>query len=197
MGISFERIRGALNTSKLLEEINSQPTLWKDHEERQTFPGTAHSETETIYLRWANEFSFEAVFKSIEAVDYGALDLLPTAKELILKAIAAAEIKELGRVIITKLSPNGFIDPHTDDGVYADYFERFHIPLQSYDGNYFFVENKDAEGEFAYMKPGELWWFNHKKKHWVVNNSDHDRIHLIIDGTSSKYRDRVYAKTAN
>ena len=38
-----------------------------------------------------------------------------------------------------------------------------------------------CEEETVHMWPGELWWFNNKKTHWVKNNSKSDRIHLIID----------------
>lgn len=184
---NFQRLASGLNVQPLLEAIKRQPKLWKQFTARQTTPGSPHVDTETIFLRWSKDQSIEACFTDIDAVAYPAVDYLPEAKSLVDQVLELVGAGKLGRVIITKLKSGGAISPHTDEGDYADYFERFHVSLESEDGNHFFV-GEDDFGEFAHMKAGEAWWFNHKERHWVVNNSLHARIHLIIDAVAPMYR---------
>jgi hypothetical protein len=35
--------------------------------------------------------------------------------------------------------------------------------------------------EKVHMETGEVWWFQNALEHEVINNSAHERIHLIID----------------
>jgi len=185
---AFSIISRALHIKPLLSAITSYPELWTQITARQYTVGSAHQDTETIFLRWAKLQTIEAVFKEIEAVDYPALNKLYPARALIAEAMRLTHSKELGRVIITKLKPNGFIDPHIDEGDYADHYERFHIPLQSEGDNSFFVEHEPGHAEVLNMKPGNLVWFNHKKRHWVMNASQTDRIHLIIDAVAPLFK---------
>jgi GNAT superfamily N-acetyltransferase len=48
--------------------------------------------------------------------------------------------------------------------------------LQSDPGNAFYCGT-----ETVHMMPGELWWFNHKTRHWFENASLRPRWHMIID----------------
>lgn len=194
MGLSFEKVRSNIHVAPLLTQVSENPYLFKEFLQRQQYPGTAHSETETIYIRWAPEFTYESIFDSLDSVDYAAIEQLDSVKKIIVDVMLAVHAKDLGRVIITKLEPGGFIDPHVDEGKYAGHFERFHIPLYAKDGCVFFVENNRGEGEFANMREGELWWFNHQKKHWVVNSSQEPRVHLIIDAVSPLYKERIHGK---
>lgn len=38
-----------------------------------------------------------------------------------------------------------------------------------------------AGDEAVCMEPGELWWFDQKVMHGVVNGGSTDRVHLILD----------------
>lgn len=84
---------------------------------------------------------------------------------------------EMGRVIVVSLDPDSVILPHADTyGAYIEKYVRFHIPIQSDEGNHFFCGDEDV-----HMLPGEMWWFNHKQKHFVVNTSGRPRWHLMVD----------------
>lgn len=83
----------------------------------------------------------------------------------------------LGRAMITRLAPGKQIYAHADVlGRYANTYKRFHVPLQSSPGCIFCAGDEQVQ-----MRPGEVWDFNAHAVHQVVNNSDSDRIHLIID----------------
>ncbi|MGH2517808.1 MAG: aspartyl/asparaginyl beta-hydroxylase domain-containing protein [Ktedonobacterales bacterium] len=169
---------------RALAEIETNADLWGRHTLRQTYPESAHHDTETIYLRWAPEWTPESIFESTDAVDYpDEIKRLPTVTNLLHDAVLAilnAYPKQSGittaRMIITRLKPGGRIDEHSDQGLYAQTFKRFHVPLLSREGNLF-----ACEWESVYMPPGGVWWFNHRRPHSVRNDSAEPRIHLILD----------------
>lgn len=189
---NFQRLASGLNVKPLLEAISRQPDLWNELKARQLTPGSPHHDTETIFLSWSKEQTIEACFNDIITVPYPASEYLPEARNLVDQLLDLVKAKELGRVIITKLLPGGSIDAHTDEGAYADYFERFHICLDSEPGNLFFCGEDDL-GEYAYMRGGEAWWFNHKARHWFINASPVPRLHLIIDAVAPLFRRERHA----
>lgn len=187
----FTKVGSSFDVATLRSYISLQPELWGEITARQTTPGSPHGDTETIFLRWAKTQTIHAAFNEIPAVDYPTLAKLPVANQLIEDIAALVCGSEIGRVIVTKLKPGGKIEPHIDEGAYSDHYERFHLCLDASVGSNFGVRDKDETGDYQQvvnMFPGELWWFNHKKEHWVLNNSDTPRIHLIADIVAPLYR---------
>ena len=81
------------------------------------------------------------------------------------------------RMILTKLKPNGVIPEHRDTGPHFHISHRVHLPLVTNDEVLFTVGD-----ETITMNAGELWEINNTNRlHSVVNKSDRDRVHLIID----------------
>lgn len=189
---SFARITTGLNVGDLLGAIDKHPELWGEITARQTTPGSAHADTESIFLRWAKTQTVDAVFTEIPAIDYPATEKLPAAKQLIDHVMEIVGASKLGRAMLTSLNPGGLIKPHVDEGEYADHYERFHVVIKSEDGNKFFARDNN-QTEVASMQTGELWWFNHKAEHWVINYSRFPRIHLIIDAVAPLYRRERHA----
>jgi aspartyl/asparaginyl beta-hydroxylase (cupin superfamily) len=56
--------------------------------------------------------------------------------------------------------------------------KRTHIPIITNSEVTFIVG-----GETKYLKEGEIWEIDNSKEHSVNNNSNVDRIHLIMDYT--------------
>ena len=85
---------------------------------------------------------------------------------------------EVYLVRLMKLKAGGIITPHNDGIVFdnRNAVIRCHLPI---------VTNKNVRFGIAncnyYMSPGKLWYTRVDKDHWVKNNSDEDRIHLVID----------------
>jgi hypothetical protein len=188
MGENLKKIASGVDISSLADAIESRPYLFSAIKARQETPGSAHGDTESIFLRWAESQTLEAVFNEIPAIDYPALEQLPEVRPILARIVDLLGTSAIGRILIVKLRPGGFITPHIDEGAYADHYERFHLVLESGIGNAFFVEFEPDHSEVAYMKPGELWWFDHKRKHWVINDSQVSRIHLIIDAVVPRFR---------
>lgn len=185
---NFALIAQGIDVSPLRHSMSMRPELWGEITLRQKFEGTPHSETECIFLRWAKEKTLEAAFIDIEAADTETMEKLPGARELIEKVCNLIGCEKLGRSIMTRLAPNGLIDKHSDEGAYADYYERFHLCIEGDQSNIFYVESSEGIGEYATFKPGEIWWFNHKRPHWAFNGSEKPRIHLIIDAVCEEYK---------
>lgn len=81
------------------------------------------------------------------------------------------------RAILVKLIAKTEIAPHVDKGVSLEVGRRVHLPIITNEAVYFTVGD-----EIKYLKPGELWEINNgKKMHSVRNDSNQDRVHLIVD----------------
>jgi hypothetical protein len=171
-----------VNVNPIKEALAVQPDLWKKITVRQDWPESPHKDTECIWVRGPKTITADSVFNDIEAFDYGAMRaLMPQIYLLMKPVLKQINSKKLGRILIVNLKAGGKITEHSDEGKYADYYERFHIPLTSKEGNLFWCGD-----ECIHMEVGNVWWFNHKKLHKLENNSNESRIHLIFDAVIDK-----------
>jgi hypothetical protein len=163
----------------LIDEVDKTPDLWNYLTIRQDYKDSAHVDTKSIIFRGPKGRDYESIFNDPLTIDYGMGSdrLQDIARETGRLAFAGNwRYKAMGRLMLVKLKPGGAIMRHVDEGKYADSYTRYHLALQSDEGNEF-----ECDGDTVHMLPGELWWFNHKKPHSAVNNSKNDRIHLIVD----------------
>lgn len=80
------------------------------------------------------------------------------------------------RVMFAKLPPKSFITPHTDGTNAGSIPHKIHIPIQTNESSYFYVED-----EKFHLNEGVAYEVNNAVKHSVVNNGKTDRIHLIFE----------------
>lgn len=180
----IELIAAGLPVAPILAEIAANPGEWSRHTLRQDYPGSAHADTRAIFLRWAPEWTPESIFDSTDSVDYPAASVFAETMRIVGRCALLAGATEIGRVMLVGLRPGGVVTPHTDEGRYADHFDRFHLAVQSDWSSVLWVGK-----EWAMALPGELFWFDHKLKHHASNDSDAERIHLIMDFVTP-YRSR-------
>lgn len=181
---NFQLISQQNNVQPLLNAVLRNPQLWNQHTLRTDHPNTAHSEVDDIWLRFdpISEAGPDEVHKvdqildSHESINYPAMRMLPQARSLIFGLMGMVEGERLGRCLITRLPPGGVITLHIDSGDHAVYYDRYHIVLMSRAGCVF----KCGE-EMVNMLTGDVWWFDNSVEHEVINNSDEDRIHLVVD----------------
>jgi len=80
------------------------------------------------------------------------------------------------RILLTKLTAGSKIDEHVDFGYSLLNVHRIHIPI---------ITNEDVDfyvgGTKKQMRAGEFWEIDNARKHAVENNSDEDRVHMIVD----------------
>lgn len=186
----FHRILENLPVDHLVSTLLMHPHLWDQNKLRTTHPNTPHSQINDIWLRFNKlpEPGQEArVMDEHESIDYPAYEEMPVFRRTVMNIFAYVGGDRLGRVLITKLKPGCSIAPHADSGSHAEYYERFHLCLQSGPGSRF-----RCGDDWVDMKPGELWWVQNSVNHEVNNGSDIDRLHLIVDCRCHNWVEAVY-----
>jgi len=103
--------------------------------------------------------------------------------ELNIGAILENIPAETDRVRLMRLEAGTKIAKHTDKvdkDIKTGKIKRLHIPVITDDKIIFrsWLDNGIAE---FHMAKGECWWLDVAKAHAVENNSDIDRVHLVVD----------------
>jgi hypothetical protein len=168
------------NILPALLQLERHPELWNENRDRKDRKITAHSEMDDIWLRYRkrDELKQDSDFlaKDFYPVWYPAIDKLFELRSIIMPVMNLTRGTHLGGCLITKLPPSGRILPHQDFGWHPEFFEtKVYVPLKSNSNCINYVEE-----EALNMKSGEAWIFNNQKIHSVENNSNDDRITLII-----------------
>lgn len=83
----------------------------------------------------------------------------------------------IGRIMIVRLDPNGAIGLHADPGIYFKKYSRYHIPFKTNKHIQFFDKHNNKE----HMPIKTLCRLNNLDYHGLLNESNEDRIHLIVD----------------
>lgn len=167
---------GNVKIASLKAALARHPELWNENNFRTTFEGSAHKEASDIWLRFNDLNSQTPLIDNLININYSAFKTLHQAKTLIFDLMHFVEGVELGRVIITKLPKGSKIYAHRDEGKSAEYYDRYHIVLQNYDGCIF----RCGEEKIC-PKEGDIFLFNNQIEHEIINNSIDDKISLIID----------------
>lgn len=173
----FLKIASGVDVTPLLAALQVNDDLWDKETLRTTHELTPHKQVSDI-LVWFNEIKENPAecIDDVVTVPYEAWYRLPQLRPIIFDLMRRVEGTQLGRVMITKLPVGGVIEPHTDQGTPATYYTRFQVALQCGAGCNFIIEDEQVN-----FKAGDVWLINNRAEHSVVNNSDDDRIALIID----------------
>lgn len=173
----FLKIAEGVDVSPILNALAVRPDLWNEHDLRTTHPASPHQQTDDVWV-WFNDVPADpsAVLDDCETVPYRAWRDLPMIKPLVLDVMRRVEGVRLGRVIISRLAPGCTIAEHVDQGAPVTYYARYHIALQSRPGAL-----NHSGGEVVTYQPGEVWWFDNRAPHSIVNNSADDRIVIVMD----------------
>tara|TARA_B100000131_G_scaffold85189_1_gene82150 strand:- start:130 stop:717 length:588 start_codon:yes stop_codon:yes gene_type:complete len=104
------------------------------------------------------------------------------------------------RVRLMKLEAGTKISKHTDKvdkDIKSRKIIRLHVPIITND-NVKMISwlDKNTPMELK-MKKGECWWLDVSKAHSVLNESDVDRVHLVIDVFVNNYMSEVMYGTGN
>ncbi|MCP9770168.1 aspartyl/asparaginyl beta-hydroxylase domain-containing protein [Lacihabitans sp. LS3-19] len=93
-------------------------------------------------------------------------------------------------VRLLSLSPNSFIKEHSDNAAgYSDGFFRIHVPILTNPEVVFRLN-----GKILPMQVGECWYADFNLPHFVSNEGNSDRIHLVIDCIRNKWSDALFAE---
>lgn len=83
------------------------------------------------------------------------------------------------RVRLAYLKSNFSIKPHIDYD--PSYIVRYHIPILTNENCKMHVIRNNKEYVSNFLADGRIYFLNAGHLHWASNNSDIDRLHLIID----------------
>lgn len=169
-----------INVSDFKSKIIELPdNLWDEHTIRQTL-FEPHRHTQTLEIMWDMESLQNNKIGKIHS-NYYKLDMESFLDKL--KPIYETMYGKgyFVRVLLVKLKSNTSIAPHIDNGESLINCKRTHIPIITNDLITFTIG-----GETKQLKEGEIWEINNTNEHSVNNNSDEDRVHLIVDYNTIK-----------
>ena len=126
-----------------------------------------------ISLRSVNgDYGNAMALSSGTTQDTEVLELCPYFKEIL-----HAFKFQTGVVRVLFLPPGKKIGEHTDKGFNWNVgMVRLHIPIVTHPDVIF-----EIGGERCQWKPGEFWFGDFNQPHWLHNQSDVVRVHLVID----------------
>ncbi|HET6725887.1 MAG TPA: aspartyl/asparaginyl beta-hydroxylase domain-containing protein [Gammaproteobacteria bacterium] len=160
-------------------QIDANPSAWNRHRDRTVREGP-HACVDDIWVRFnpiGNMADDPVAFFRGEHVSewYPVADEIPAARALAKQVFADVGGTRLGGVLITRVPAGGKVLPHVDSGWHAGYYEKFAVQLRGNEQQTFHFENSSLSA-----LPGESYTFDNSKLHWVTNDSDEDRMTLIV-----------------
>lgn len=171
---SIYQIGTGYDVAALKEQLYARPDAWNRHRTR-TYAGP-HNEVSDVWVRYNASENLGPDFNNEhESVWYPVVDDIPAVSPLIFKVMHDVSGTRLGGVLITKIPPGGKVAPHSDHGWHARYYDKFAVQVCGNSQQAFCFEDAELRPE-----PGDLYTFDNSRLHWVNNDSDSDRITLII-----------------
>lgn len=164
------------DVTQALRELDAAPELWNEHRQRLNGPHTDVSDIWVRYRPW-NEYDGNPVFfnQPHKSEWYAGAAKIPAVRELAEQMFHLVSGAELGGVLITLIPAGGEVKPHVDGGWHAEYYRKFAIQLKGNEKQAFCFEDSRLSAE-----PGESYEFDNSKLHWVTNDSDEERMTLIV-----------------
>jgi hypothetical protein len=170
-----------LDVHLLKKALEKNSDLFGKYPYRGEAPGSPHSEMTDIWVRYNDikpyleSGDFTEFANEHDSVWYDAYYRLPEVKKPIFDVMNAVNGERLGGVLITKLPPGGKITKHVDGGWHAAYYDKYYVAIKNSYGAKFCFEDGVID-----PREGDVYWFDNSKPHWVENNTDDDRIAMII-----------------
>lgn len=178
-GRSIVPLASGLRVSGLAHQLAAHPEVWNTHTQRTESYNTPHKAIDDIWVRynaWLNFHGDRVAFNSEHVSSwYPVVGKIPDAWLLARKVMRRVGGKRLGGVLITRIPSGGEVKPHIDTGWHAGYYEKFCVQIKGGPDQAFCFE----DGQLS-ANSGDLYTFDNSRLHWVTNDSDHERISLII-----------------
>jgi quercetin dioxygenase-like cupin family protein len=176
---SIRHVASGFNVAEAVKQLDAHPEVWNLHRQRTEMYGTPHNGVSDVWVRyrdWAEYTGdWQAFHEEHTSVWYPCVAVLPAVWSLARKVKRHVGAKTLGGVLVTKIPPGGRVEPHVDGGWHASHYEKFAVQLKGNDRQAFCFEDSELRAE-----PGDLYTFDNSKLHWVVNDSDSERMTLIV-----------------
>jgi hypothetical protein len=169
-----------------LQEIDSNPDVWDRYTLRTSQYSSPHTKISDIWVRYNSWDNYKGDRKKFneehDSVWYPVICQIPSVRSLVMDVLSYVQGERLGGVLITRIPPGCMVRPHIDTGWHATYYDKYAIQLRG-NGKQAFHFNDTSLSAM----PGDLYTFDNSKLHWVTNESDEERMTLIICIRGSKF----------
>jgi hypothetical protein len=180
----FKLLESGIDVAPILRELADHPELWGQNTGRQNSVDVQRETQAVAICSHTDQRTFLEARQQSPVSYVGrptpTAQLLPNALEFVQRQLRQLHGRS-GRAVIVRLKPHGHVYEHIDGGLYYDLRYRCHLILHSVAGSRLRAGNEEVR-----MREGEFWWFDNQQPHDAVNESDEDRIHLIMDVLSFK-----------
>lgn len=172
----IKKVGNGYAVASLVAQLADHPELWNEHNQRLSGPHAAVSDIWVRYNAWENYLRDPATFHDAHVSSwYPCIAKIPAARALVEEVFQRVGGTHLGGVLITRIPPGEQVKPHQDHGWHADVHEKFAVQIKGNQQQAFCFEGVELRPE-----PGDLYTFDNHYTHWVINDSDEERITLII-----------------
>lgn len=162
-----------LEAAALRWRLQESPQVWNQHRTRTQDPESPHHEVDDVWVRWAPPGT--PGDKPHESVWYPVAQQLPEVGEIVFPLMALTRSTQLGGVLITRIRAGKRCKPHTDPGWHARHYQKFAVQIESHPGQAFCFDNARMVA-----RPGDVYGFDNSQRHWVENDTECDRITMIV-----------------
>ena len=181
---AYNKIHSDLDISLARKEIGNNDDLFGEFNARKD-ASPVMAQMDDIWLRYGDivEVTKTGDYSKI-ANEHDSIWLkdLPECKKICFEIMKLVNGERLGGVLITRLPVGAEILTHTDAGWHADYYDKYYVPLENEKGSVFGFDEGDIEPDL-----GDVWAFDNSYNHWVKNNSNKERIAMIVCIKQEKY----------
>ena len=181
---AYNKIHSDLDISLARKEIENNADLFGEFNARKD-ASPVMAQMDDIWLRYGDivEVTKTGDYSKI-ANEHDSIWLkdLPECKKICFEVMKLVNGERLGGVLITRLPVGAEILTHTDAGWHADYYDKYYVPLENEKGSVFGFDEGDIEPDL-----GDVWAFDNSYNHWVKNNSNKERIAMIVCIKQEKY----------
>ena len=181
---AFNKIHSGLNVSLARKELDNNACLFGEFNARKN-ASPVHAQMDDIWLRYGDisEMTKTGDYSKVsDEHDSIWLKDLPECKKICFDVMKMVDGERLGGVLITRLPVGGEILPHTDHGWHAAYYDKYYVPLENGKGSVLGFDEGVIDPDL-----GDVWAFDNSFNHWVKNNSDKERIAMVVCIKQNKY----------
>lgn len=161
-----------IDVSGIQDALADNPQYWDEFSDRTAPTDSPHYGLSDIWARFAAPWENGNLPHT--SVWYPSADVL-NLKPFVYEVMSSLNGDQLGGVLITRIPAGVHCKPHIDPGWHARYYDKYALQIKANEKQKFCFE--DVELVTA---PGDLFWFDNSKLHWVINDSDEERITMII-----------------
>ena len=185
--IKYLRLPFSFDVKRLQESLAGiDRQQWKMHYQQLHYSG----EWSGIPLRSMGGNADNLLISPTENPDYK--DTIYLQQSLYLQEVLAVFKCPLQAVRLLKLNAGAVIKEHTDAALFFEKgAARFHIPIITDDAVEFY-----SDKERLFMREGECWYVNFNLPHAITNNSNINRVHLVIDATVNDWMTSLFNSVA-